>query len=66
MIRTRLVVGFMRAHSEFIRRIQNEEGQVSLLVELSTRALNGFTLSPQFSRTFSELGVAIEFDFVAN
>jgi hypothetical protein len=61
-----LVVGFMRAHSEFIRRIQNEEGQVSLLVELSTRALNGFTLSPQFSRTFSELGVAIEFDFVAN
>ena len=59
-----LVLGFMRAHSEFIRRIQSEEGQVSLLVELSTRALNGFTLSPQFSKTFSELGVAIEFDFV--
>ena len=61
-----LVVGFMRTHSEFIRRMQSEEGQVSLLVELSTRALNGFTLSPQFSRTFSELGVAVEFDFVAS
>jgi hypothetical protein len=61
-----LVVGFMRTHAEFIRRMQSEEGQVSLLVELSTRALNGFTLSPQFSRTFSELGVAVEFDFVAS
>ncbi len=61
-----LVVGFMRTHSEFIRRMQSEEGQVSLLVELSTRTLNGFTLSPQFSRTFSELGVAVEFDFVAS
>ena len=61
-----LVVGFMRTHSEFIRRMQSEEGQVSLLVELSTRALNGFTLSPQFSRTFSDLGVAVEFEFVAS
>ncbi len=60
-----LVVGFMRTHSDFIRRIQNEEGQVSLLVELSTRSLNGFTLSSQFSRTCSDLGIAVEFDFVA-
>jgi hypothetical protein len=59
-----LVVGFLRTHSEFIRRIQSEEGQVSLLVELSTRALSGFSLSPQFSHTISDLGVAMEFDFV--
>jgi hypothetical protein len=59
-----LVVGFLRTHAEFIRRIQSEEGQVSLLVELSTRALSGFALSPQFSRTISELGVAVEFDFM--
>jgi hypothetical protein len=59
-----VVVGFIRTHSDFIRRIQNEEGQVSLLVELSTHSLNGFTLSPQFSRTLSELGIAVEFDFV--
>jgi hypothetical protein len=59
-----LVVGFLRTHSEFIRRMQSEEGQVSLLVELSTRALSGFALSHQFSRTISELGLAVEFDFV--
>ncbi len=59
-----LVVGFMRMHSDFIRRIQSQEGQVSLLVELSTQSLSGFTISPQFSRTFSELGIAVEFDFV--
>lgn len=59
-----LVVGFLRIHAEFIRRIQSEEGQVCLLVELSTRALSGFALSPQFSRTISDLGIAIEFDFV--
>lgn len=61
-----LVVGFIRTHSEFIRRIQNEEGQVSLLVELSTRSLSPFTLSPQFSRILSDLGIAVEFDFVAS
>jgi hypothetical protein len=59
-----LVVGFIRTHSDFIRRIQGEEGQVSLLVELSTQSLSGFTISPQFSRAFSELGIAVEFDFV--
>jgi hypothetical protein len=59
-----LVVGFMRTHSEFIRRMQSEEGQVCLLVELSTRSLSGFALSPQFSKTISDLGVAVEFDFV--
>lgn len=60
-----LVIGFIRNHADFIRRIRSE-GQVSLLIELSTRALNGFTLSPQFCRAFSELGIAIEFDFVAS
>jgi hypothetical protein len=61
-----IAVGFMRSHSDFIRRIQSEEGQVSLLIELSTRSLNGFTLSPQFIRMTGELGVAVEFDFVTS
>jgi hypothetical protein len=60
------VISFMRQHSDFIRRVQSEEGQVSLLIELSTRSLSGFTLSRQFSRTLSDLGIAMEFDFVAN
>ena len=60
------VVGFLRSHADFIRRLQNEDGQVSLLIELSTNALNGFTLSPQFTRVVSELGIAVELDFVAS
>ncbi len=59
------VVSFMRQHADFIRRMQ-EEGQVSLLIELSTRSLSGFTLSPQFSRMLSDLGIAVELDFVAS
>jgi hypothetical protein len=61
-----IAVAFMRTHSDFIRRIQSEEGQVSLLIELSTHSLTGFTLSPQFNRMVSELGVAVEFDFVTS
>ena len=60
------VISFMRQHADFIRRVQNEEGQVSLLIELSTRSLSGFTLSPQFSRMVSDLGIAVELDFVAS
>lgn len=59
------VVSFMRQHADFIRRMQ-EQGQVSLLIELSTRSLSGFTLSPQFSRMLSDLGIAVELDFVAS
>ena len=57
------VINFLRPHSDFIRRLQSEEGQVTLLIELSTSALNGFSLSPQFTRLLSDLGIALEFDF---
>jgi hypothetical protein len=59
------VVAFLRQHAEFIRRLQSEEGQITLLVELSTSTLDGFTLSPQFIKALSDLGIAIEFDFVS-
>jgi hypothetical protein len=59
------VAAFLRSHADFIRRLQSEEGQVSLLIELSTHSLSGFTLSTAFTRTLSELGVAVELDFVA-
>ncbi|MEJ1964249.1 MAG: hypothetical protein WDO56_22970 [Gammaproteobacteria bacterium] len=59
------VISFMRQHADFIRRLQSE-GQVSLLIELATRSLSGFNLSPQFTRLLSDLGIAMEFDFVAN
>jgi hypothetical protein len=60
------VVAFLRSHADFIHRLQSEDGQVSLLVELSTNSLTGFSLSPQFNRALSDLGVAVEFEFVAS
>jgi len=61
-----LVVAFLRPHAEFIRRLQAEEGQMSLLIELSMHQLSGFTLSPQFTRVLSDLGISVEFDFVSD
>ena len=60
------ILAFLRPHAEFIRQIQSEEGQVCLLIELSTQSLSGFTLSPQCTRVLSDLGVSLEFDFVNN
>lgn len=60
------VLAFLRPHADFIRQIQCEEGQVCLIVELSTQSLSGFTLSPQCTRVLSDLGVSLEFDFVNN
>jgi hypothetical protein len=59
------VIAFLRPHSEFIRQIQSEGGQICLLVEIPTQTLSGFTLSAQCSRVLSDLGVSIEFEFVS-
>ena len=58
------VVAFLRQHADFIRRLHSEEAQITLLIELSSSSLNAFTLSPQFIKAISDLGVAIEFDFL--
>ena len=54
---------FLRQHGAFIRRMQSEGGQVTLLVQLSPSAVRGFTLGPQTARTLSELSVTVEFEF---
>jgi|GEM_PF-790759 len=56
---------FLRAHSEFMRRLQGEGGQVSVLVEAAPRSLTSFTIGPQIGRVLTDLGVAIEFEFVS-
>jgi hypothetical protein len=60
------ILAFLRPHAEFIRQIQCEEGQICLLIELATETLSGFALSPQCTRVLSDLGVALEFDFVSS
>lgn len=54
---------FMRLHREFFQRIQSEGGQVRLLVEVNTSAVDGFTLTPELGREMSSLGVPIDFEF---
>ena len=54
---------FMRPHREFFRRIQSEGGQVRLLVEVNTSAVDGFTLTPELGREMNSLGVPIDFEF---
>jgi hypothetical protein len=50
----------LRAKGLF-ERIRSEGGQVSVLISLSP-SLESFTLSPDISRIFSELGITLEFD----
>ena len=54
---------FFRVHGPLLRRICAEGGQASLLVTISTAEASSFSLTPEVSRVFSELGVALEFEF---
>ena len=55
---------FLRAKAVF-ERIRTEGGEVSVLVALSP-ALVSFTLPPDVSRMFSELGITLEFDLTSD
>lgn len=58
------VMLFLGSHREFLRRVKNEGGEVSLLVEVSTKSVPGFKLAPQVSRGLSDLGITVEFELV--
>jgi hypothetical protein len=51
-----------RASHGALRRIRSEGGQATLLVALSAAAVGGFSITPEVSRIFSELGITIEFE----
>jgi hypothetical protein len=53
---------FNKAHAELLQTIRSEGGEISLLVTLSSAALNSFSLPPQVSRMFGEIGITLEFD----
>jgi hypothetical protein len=55
-------VGFNKAHAALPHTIRSEGGKISLLVTLSPTAMNSFSLPPQVSRMFSELGIRLEFE----
>jgi hypothetical protein len=51
------------AHAVLLHQIRSEGGQVSLLISLFPAAMSGFSVTPDVSRIFSELGIALEFEF---
>src|SRR5258706_10258400 len=54
--------GFARRHEEFLRTVQREGGQVTLLVEVAGGAC-GFAITPEMSRMLEKTGITIEFEF---
>jgi hypothetical protein len=53
----------LRRHAEFLRRVQAEGGDVTLLVSVSTDAVSGFSLTPQCAGALHALGVGVDFEF---
>jgi hypothetical protein len=53
---------FGKAHAALLQAIRAESGEISLLVTLSPTLVNSFSLPPQVSRLFGELGIALEFE----
>lgn len=53
---------FSKAHGALLHRIRSEGGQASLIVTLAPFAAAGFSLPPEVSRAFGELGITIEFE----
>lgn len=45
-----------------LQTIHSEGGEISLLVTISPTAANNFSLQPQASRMFGEMGIALEFE----
>ena len=57
---------FFTAHAQTLRRIVAENGQVSLLITAPAGEVSGFSLAPEVSRVFSELGITLEFEFTSD
>jgi hypothetical protein len=55
---------FRSKHASLLRTIGADGGQVTLIVALSAAAVGSFSLAPEVARTFSDLGITIEFEFI--
>jgi hypothetical protein len=55
-------VRFNKAHAALLHTIRSEGGEISLLVTLSPAAVSTFSLPPQISRMFGEMGITLEFE----
>jgi hypothetical protein len=55
-------IRFNKAHADLLQSLRSEGGEISLLVTLSSAAVHSFSLPPQVSRMFGEIGIALEFE----
>jgi hypothetical protein len=53
---------FRGVHAALLHTIHSEGGEISLLVTISSAAVSTFSLLPQISRMFGELGITLEFE----
>jgi hypothetical protein len=57
---------FLRAHGDFLRRVQGEGGDVGLIVEVPAGSAFSFTLTPQVAKVLCDLGISVDFEFTAD
>jgi hypothetical protein len=55
-------VRLSRGHGTFLHTLRSEGGEASLLVALSPAVVSSFSLAPEVSRIFGELGITLEFE----
>ena len=58
-----IVTQVLKAQAVLLTRLVAEGGDVTLLVELSTQTLQGFSLAPQTLRALADLAVTVNVEF---
>jgi hypothetical protein len=53
---------FRVKHSVLLRQIRADGGHVSLIIALAASVVTSFSITPDISRTCSELGITLEFE----
>ena len=57
-----LIISVLRRHSDFFRQLQDEGGEVRLIVAISARKVRGFTLTPHLGKALSDLRIPVDFE----
>jgi hypothetical protein len=55
-----------KSQGALLQRIRSEGGDISLLVTLSPAVVSSFSLAPEISRAFGELGITLEFEITTD
>ncbi|HVW68474.1 MAG TPA: hypothetical protein VHB68_05830 [Steroidobacteraceae bacterium] len=57
---------FCRTHTGFLRRLRSEGGECTLLVTISAGEVASFSLPPEASRIFGDVGMTVEFELAGS